>query len=104
MPDQGRKVDVEAIRREAENAPFADAAVMVHADDLLAIIGRCDFVRDEAGRALLPKNMMQLQKVRSRLSGYHFAKECLEPEAAAILFLAEALLEELDRRSGGYAH
>jgi hypothetical protein len=104
MADQEPRIDIEAIRRDAENAPFVDAAVMVHANELLEILDRCDFVRDDDGRALLPKNSERLDTVRSQLSGYHFSKESLAPETVRVLYMAEALLEELDRRAGGYAH
>jgi hypothetical protein len=62
-----------------------------------------DFERDAQGHALLPKNRILLDEARSKLSGYHFAKEAIDPQAVDVLFYAEALLEELDRRHGGYA-
>lgn len=62
-----------------------------------------DFERDENGRALLPVNLMTVEEARSKLSGWHFSKECLSKDAREVLYYAEALLKELDRRAGGYA-
>lgn len=39
---------------------------------------------------------MTLDQVRSKLSGFHFAKECLSDGEREILTLAERLLSELD--------
>jgi hypothetical protein len=41
-------------------------------------------------------------QVRGRLSGLHFAKECLTDGERDILSLAEALLNLLDAEAGGY--
>ena len=70
---------------------------------VIDLLNLTDFERDEQGRALLPKYGTRLTEVRSKLSGYHFAKESISPQAAHILFYAEALMSELDRRHGGYA-
>lgn len=43
-----------------------------------------------------------LSAVRSRLSGFHFAKESLSDGEQEILALAEALLAVLDAEAGGY--
>ena len=34
-----------------------------------------DFERDEAGKALLPKNRITLEEARSKLRGFHFNQE-----------------------------
>ena len=62
-----------------------------------------DFERDEAGKALLPKNHITLDEARSKLSGFHFNQESMSEDAREVLFYAEALMDELDRRAGGYA-
>jgi hypothetical protein len=47
----------------------------------------------------------RLSDVRSRLSGYHFAKESLTRGELDILLLAEALLELIDAEDPrGYRH
>lgn len=62
-----------------------------------------DFERDTDGRALLPTNLVRLDDVRAALSGYHFTQEALSDATRQVLFCAEALLAELDRRHGGFA-
>jgi len=62
-----------------------------------------DFERDESGKALLPKNHITLDEARSKLSGFHFNQESMSEDAREVLFYAEALMNELDRRAGGFA-
>ena len=47
----------------------------------------------------LPNTDLTLDQVRQKLAGLHFAKEALTKGEREILYLAEALLRELDRRS-----
>lgn len=44
----------------------------------------------------LPWTGMTLKEARSRLSGYHFAKEMLSDGERDILYIAEALLRKID--------
>lgn len=57
--------------------------------------------RDEDGHALSP-NHDRIDRLCSRLSGWHFAKESLTVEEREILYVAEQLMATLDRLSGGY--
>jgi hypothetical protein len=52
----------------------------------------------------LPMTDLTLDQARSKLAGWHFAKESLTDGEAEILYVAEAVLREFDRRSPrGYA-
>jgi len=66
-------------------------------------------VRDpETGVTIIPDGAYagtKLSDVRSRLSGYHFAKEALTQGERDILALAEALLNVIDAEDPhGYRH
>lgn len=52
-----------------------------------------NFVSDNTN---VPPTGMTLDKVRSQLSGLHFAKEALSPKERQILSLAESLLFYID--------
>lgn len=61
-----------------------------------------DIVRDDDGYALVGHFGDRMGDVRSKLSGWHFAKEMLNRTELDILYHAEQLLYELDRLAGGY--
>lgn len=55
--------------------------------------------QNEDGLTVIPDGAHageELSHIRSRLSGYHFAKEAMDPQAVQVLLLAEALLAVLD--------
>ncbi len=58
------------------------------------------------GMTLVPRGALAgdtLDELRSRLSGWHFAKEALDPQALEVLYVAEALIAILDEEaSNGY--
>lgn len=58
---------------------------------------------DAAASRELPSSSLTLDDARAKLSGWHFAKEALSDGEREILFVAEALLREIDRIEGGYA-
>lgn len=59
---------------------------------------------DEHGLTVLPMTSMTLDRARSRLSGWHFSKECLSDGEREILYVAEALMRLVDARDPrGYA-
>lgn len=47
---------------------------------------------------LLRPSHKTLDEVRSKLSGLHFAKECLSKGELEILYLAESLLDFIDNK------
>ena len=57
---------------------------------------------DELLNRTMGASGLTLDRARSKLSGWHFAKECLDPQAVEVLAVAEAVLSELDRLNGGY--
>lgn len=58
----------------------------------------------DAGRTTLPWTALTLDEARAKLSGWHFAKECLSDGENEILYVAEALLRLIDERDpNGYA-
>jgi len=59
------------------------------------------WVRDDAGRPIVPSGA-RLDDLRSKLDGWHFAKEMLLSGEREILAVAEQLLAELDRIGDGY--
>jgi len=72
-----------------EQVPLADGGLV----DL--------WVRDEAGRPVVPSGA-RIEDLRSKLDGFHFAKEMLSSGELEILAVAEQLMAELDRIGGGY--
>ena len=51
----------------------------------------------------LPATSLSLDDAHAKLAGWHFAKESLTSRERDILYVAEALLRELDAMHGGYA-
>ncbi len=49
-------------------------------------------------------HQMSLDQVRSKASGWHFAKECLSPGEAEMLAVIEELLIEVDAGTDGRGH
>lgn len=47
----------------------------------------------------LPWTHLTLDDARAKLAGWHFAKEALSDSEREILYVAEAVLRELDRRT-----
>lgn len=60
-----------------------------------------EFCRDPEGHACT-RNGDRISDIRSKLSGWHFAKECLTPTEREMLYVAEQLMDELDRLAGGF--
>lgn len=60
-----------------------------------------DIVRDEQGHAL-SRNGDRIDRLRQKLAGWHFSKESLTRGERDILYVAEQILDELDRIAGGY--
>lgn len=57
--------------------------------------------RNEAGETVVPYGFtahagVTLSDLRSRLSGWHFSKEAMDPQAVQVLLVAEGLLAILD--------
>lgn len=53
---------------------------------------------------VLPQTSITLERARARLSGLHFAMECLSDGERDILYIAEGLLRLLDTQDDtGYA-
>lgn len=50
-------------------------------------------------RGYLPNTVMTLEDTRRKLAGWHFGQGALTKGEREILYMAEALLRELDRRS-----
>lgn len=50
----------------------------------------------------LPLTTLTLNDARSKLSGWHFAKEALSDGEREILEVAEALMRLIDWEAGGY--
>lgn len=57
--------------------------------------------RDHDGHAVSP-NGTRIDTLRSRVAGWHFAKESLSAGEREMLAVAEQLLAELERIGGGY--
>jgi hypothetical protein len=58
--------------------------------------------RDSDGCALIGKYGDRMDDLRMKLSGWHFGQESLTQGERDILYVAERLLDELDRIGGGY--
>ena len=65
------------------------------------MVSNLDIVRDEQGHALSP-NGDRIDHLRQKLAGWHFSKESLTRGERDILYVAEQILDELDRIAGGY--
>lgn len=69
--------------------------------NLIRVLQEGEIERDEDGFAITP-NGDTVVILRAKVAGWHFSKEALTEGERDILYVAEQLLAELDRISGGY--